>query len=196
MRPEFRTESIITASGPIRYLIRCRRAKFEDRGHSDTQLIERLSKRQGLDPGKVFHLGTDKTANLVHIVFDYGNLDHHHRCTIRAFKGVSLKEVQFPGAMTDYLHRYVDDWIDEVETNKNRFPVQTEVLPPGHPNHASHPDHPRNRTPGILVQGISSDQATRAAMNSPADGVIDVAASPAAQSPDQLGVSTVAEGLY
>jgi hypothetical protein len=127
MRPEFRTESIITASGPIRYLIRCRRAKFEDRGHSDTQLIERLSKRQGLDPGKVFHLGTDKTANLVHIVFDYGNLDHHHRCTIRAFKGVSLKEVQFPGAMTDYLHRYVDDWIDEVETNKNRFPVQTEV---------------------------------------------------------------------
>jgi hypothetical protein len=120
-------------SGPLRYLIRCRRSRFDQRGKSEVQVIEKLTKRLCLDADKVEHIATHKNPRRVHIIVDYDN-PTHHRCPLRAFKGNSLKDIRIPDSAADYVHSLVDCWNDIFARRGGRFPVQQGdhvELPPG-----------------------------------------------------------------
>ena len=121
------------SSGPLRYLIRCRRSRFEQRGKSDVQLVEKLAKHQHLDPAKLVHLGTLKDPHCVHIIADYDN-PAHQRCEVRSFKGNSLKHIRIPAGADDYLHRHVEMWNRIIARSNGRFPIQEGdhvEMPPG-----------------------------------------------------------------
>lgn len=110
-------------SGPLRYLIRCRRSRFEQRGKSNVQLVEKLATSQHLDRTKFVHLGTLKDPRRVHIIADYGN-PGHQRCEVPGFKGDSLKDIRIPAGAADYLHRYVETWKRIIACSNGRFPIQ------------------------------------------------------------------------
>ncbi|KAK4038713.1 hypothetical protein C8A01DRAFT_17238 [Parachaetomium inaequale] len=113
----------VPPAGPLRCLIRCRTSRFEQRGKSDVQLVEKLAKRLHLDADKLVHIGTKKNPHRVHIIVDYDN-PNHQPCAVRAFKGNSLKDIRLPESAIEYLHWHVGIWNDMIARWGGRFPFQ------------------------------------------------------------------------
>jgi hypothetical protein len=109
----------------VRYLIRCRRARFDREQKTDTQLIQNLCKREALDEKRVIHIGTSFTESRVHIVFDYNN-HTHDAVQIRAFKSKGRNEISIPPEMMSYLNRWVEQWKSMRESGME-FPIREEV---------------------------------------------------------------------
>jgi hypothetical protein len=109
----------------VRYLIRCRRALFDQELITDTQLIQNLCKRKALDEEKVIHVGTSLTESRVHIVFDYNN-HTHDAVQIRGFKSRGWKEISIPLEMIRYLNDRVEKW-KSLRNNGMEFPIREAV---------------------------------------------------------------------
>ena len=109
----------------VRYLIRCRRAHFDRKHMTDTQLIQNLCKREALDEEKVIHVGTSLTESRVHIVFDYNNYTHD-AVQIRGFKSRGWKEISIPLEMKTYLNNWVEKW-KSLRNNGVEFPIREAV---------------------------------------------------------------------
>ncbi|KAJ2890998.1 uncharacterized protein MKZ38_001066 [Zalerion maritima] len=168
-------ESIRSMPGPKRYAIRCRRRKFENKGITDTQLVENLAKRLQLDIDKVVHLGTSTTADYIHIIVEYDNPDHG-QCDLHVLKGNSLKEIRCPAKVADYVQSRVNLWVILAKRGKREFPYRLEIFPPGHPNHPSHPDHPQNRNRRAAVEAA---QITPSKMDEPSSEAVGATGSTA-----------------
>ncbi len=145
MCPDNDTQPSGPPPGPLRYLIRCRRTKFEERGKSDTELIEKLAKHEHLDLDKIAHIGTKKNMDRVHIIFDYNNASHQ-RCTTRAFKGSALRKISLPSSAVDYLHWLVELWTDILQRNGGHFPVRTSDSMGAQRNQDPSSDNSQNET--------------------------------------------------
>ena len=109
----------------VRYLIRCRRALFNQEHMTDTQLIQNLCKREGLNEDKVIHVGTSLTESHVHIIFDYNN-HTHDAVQIRGFKSRRWNEISIPLEMMIYVNNRVEKW-KSLRNNGVEFPIRDVV---------------------------------------------------------------------
>ena len=112
----------------IRYLIRCRRARFDTENKKDTELIRDLCRRESLDEGEVVHIGTSFTESRVHIVFDYKN-PTNDAVQIYAFESKKWNKISVPLLMTTYLNNRVEHWKSLGNTGI-KFPIRDVVCSP------------------------------------------------------------------
>src|SRR6266566_4550822 len=113
-------------SGPIRYLIVCRRKRFDKRGKTDSQLVNEFAQDHSLDLSKIVHLGTTKTDNRVHIVFDYSN-PGHDECSVFAFVlGPQAVNIRLSPEQMEFLEWRVDNWKQD-QKGGTPFPIRSEV---------------------------------------------------------------------
>jgi hypothetical protein len=120
----------------IRYLIRCRRARFNLDNMADTELIRDVCQRESLDEMEVVHIGTPPFTELrVHTVFDYKN-PAHHAVQICAFESKKWNKISVPPLMTTYLNNQVESW-NSLRITGVKFPIREVVYPPS-PKHTSY----------------------------------------------------------
>lgn len=127
--------------GAGRYLVRYRRKHSNEEDDIETQLIKALCALERLDIDKGTHIGTSITEKRLHIVFDYGNLDHTF-ASINAYKGKGkkLERILLSPNVTAYINKRVGEWKRLHETQGTRLPIKDEIFPSGSTN----PRAPKN----------------------------------------------------